>query len=288
MNHKPLIVPAQTMMKAWRALNWTMLGEPLETGKFVREVGKGKWVTARMVTLQATQGFGLNESEDFQFYRRGRMNRLDQRYVNPDLWNEDLGRMFELRSQLGKINRVQSLSFNFHRRALKNKPVPLGGGCLVGFTLTFNRKEPMYIEALSRATECTRFYYSDMLFLQMKIREALTYCEIEDRFPENEWVIRWHISSAHQNDIAPSLFVLSELHPDKALQFFLETPYHKTKTGEPFCWADEVRECFWNVLMTDKPKTFFTKSAHKRISKIIDQKAWNKEYQNHWGKPQGR
>lgn len=284
-----LWVNKPTLMEAWQAINWAMLGEQYSSNSFTREVGKGKWVTARMVTLTGDRGFGLDESEDFQFYRRGRMTRLDQRYVDPALWNEDLGRMFELRKQLGKINRVQSLSFNFHRRALKNKPVPLGGGCLVGFTLTFNRKELMFVDALSRATEITRFFYSDMLFLQMKIREALEHCEMADRYPANEWYVRWNISSAHQNDIAPSLFVLSELGTEGAMQeFFLKKPYGKTRTGKATCWADEVRECFWNVLMTDKPKTFFTKSAHKRISKLLNIAEWNRVYEKKWGKPIGR
>lgn len=276
------------MMEAWRRINWMLLTESTKTGVLTREVGKGKWVTLRLVTLLADQGFQLDESETFQFYRRGRMGRLDTRYVDPALWEEDLGRMFELRGQLGKINRVQSLSFNFHRRALKNKPVPLGGGCLVGFTLTFNRKEPMYVDVLSRATEITRFFYSDMLFLQMKIREALAHCEMAERFPENEWIIRWNISSAHQNDIAPSLFVLSQCNLKEAREFFLTRPYHKRKDRSPQTWADEVRECFWNVLMTDKPKTFFTKSANKRISKIVDMNEWNSAYRKKWGEPLGR
>lgn len=265
-----------------------LLTESLKTGILTREVGKGKWVTLRLVTLLADQGFQLDETETFQFYRRGRMTRLDTRYVDPALWEEDLGRMFELRKQLGKINRVQSLSFNFHRRALKNKPVPLGGGCLVGFTLTFNRKEPMFVDVLSRATEITRFFYSDMLFLQMKIREALAHCEMTGRFPENEWIVRWNISSAHQNDIAPSLFVLSQCSPAEAEKFFLARPYQQRKDRAPQCWADETRECFWANLMSPKPKTFFTKSAAKRISKIINVNEWNEMYRKKWGDPHWR
>lgn len=198
-----IIISKPTLFEAYRNLNTQFIAE--DGPEFMQHFGiRGvPRVMTLGVTLVGETGFGLDPS--FPFHTPQRIELLTKRYVDPVLWAESVKNLREANLK-HDVWKFPPTSFNFilHRDpTLKRNP--RGGGCLMGFSLTFDRRL-LYVDVLSRASETVCAAYGDFMFVDNLVSTALELAGIRNK--THNVHVRWNISVAYQNSVySPPFFV---------------------------------------------------------------------------------
>lgn len=198
-----------TLFGAYSELNDLFLREGEKPPERVIQWGMGHMpkLTTPLITLVGTNGWGL-PGPKHPYHDTRRVKMLDKRYTHPEIWEAAMTR-FKDASHKKQLWRPGWRNFNFVLyRDPKRTRVPVGGGCLLGFSLTFKRNS-LIIDVASRSSELTKALYGDMQYIEMLVERIFS--EAEVHIPKTQTIvttIRWSISLGYQRSLYVPLFIL--------------------------------------------------------------------------------
>lgn len=167
-----------TLYENWQGLNERFM---TEDGLKIIKVA-GVYTSIPQVTIHA-QGFGLPESS--VLLRDKRVDLLEQRYINDEVWEACKQRFHRAASSATHV-------FRFERTGKG----PKAGGCLLSVVLIKEGKR-YRVMITSRAEEATMAMLADIAFLERTLDNLARDLNIS-----NDWhEITWHIGLTHQNRV---------------------------------------------------------------------------------------
>lgn len=209
-----LTIQRKTLYLAYSELNDMFLREGENPPDRVIQWGMGHLpkLTTPLITLVGKQGWG----EEFfdvthPYHDQSRVRMLDKRYTDPELWTVAMKKFTEAshKKQLWRPG-WRNFSFILYRNPARTR-VPAGGGCLLGFTLTFKRNS-LIVDVSSRSSELTKALFGDILYIELLVRRAFE--EAEVKVPYTQKIItqvRWSISLGYQRSLYVPLFLVYHL-----------------------------------------------------------------------------
>lgn len=204
-----ILITKPTVFDAYRELNMKFIHEPGPEFMFHYGIRGVPRMMTLGVTLVGEEGFGLQT--EFPYHTPKRIDLLTKRYVDPLLWAESVKNLREANLK-HDVWKFPPTSFNFilHRDpSLKRNP--RGGGCLMGMSLTFDRRL-LYVDVLSRASESVCALYGDLMFVENLVGHALELAGIRNKTHNTH--VRWNISVAYQNAVYSPPFFVWEMGPE--------------------------------------------------------------------------
>lgn len=206
-----LLVEGNTLFDAYTELNELFLreGEDLPDRRIVWGMGHLPKLTTPLITLVGRAGWGL-PGPKHPYHDMRRLKSLDHRYTHPEFWEFSMKGFTEASHKKALFKpRWRNFNFPLYRDPARTR-VPVGGGCLLGFSMTFTRNS-IIVDVASRSSEITKALYGDMQYLEMLVHRAFT--EAEVKIPKTQLpivTIRWSISLGYQRSLYVPLFILYE------------------------------------------------------------------------------
>jgi len=270
-----LMVEGDNLYDGWIKLNEAYMNAMPEEGMYMSSRDFTRVFSPIRIHTLGGFGFDLDTRDSTlpPFYSKyeNRVNLLDKRYIDEELWETALARLILREKKMTRTNPL-SFVFPFHRRATNERKVPAGGGCLTQFTFVWY-EERWQLHVTLRASEITVALAGDIAFVHHLVQRVKNRVRFRN-WDDDKLEIFWDMSLGSQMKVVIPLFLLYTRGDLEVLDLMYKDP-RKIENK----WFADIVTHFWDIFIHPERVTWHRRLRWTRQFLGATQVDWQKAYE---------